>query len=148
MELKILDSDFIDLTMKDIIPSKGNITRDIKIQDIPYEKGDVYQEDKFFPEDIAYLRDPHIIRTKRGQTVVFQPFQYNPIQKILRVYTRISLEVSVNGISSINPLVRYPDKNNGVREMEEIYKQHFINYSSTTDRYVPCLLYTSPSPRD
>ena len=54
MELKILDSDFIDLTMKDIIPSKGNITRDIKIQDIPYEKGDVYQEDKFFPEDIPY----------------------------------------------------------------------------------------------
>ena len=137
MELKILDSDFIDLTIEDIIPSKGNITRDIKIQDIPYEKGDVYQENKFFPEDIAYLRNPHIIRTKRGQTVVFQPFQYNPIQKILRVYTRISLEISVNGISSINPLVRYPDKNTGVREMEEIYKQHFINYSSTTDRYVP-----------
>ena len=37
----------------------------------------------------------------------------------------------------MNPLVRYPNRNSGVREMEEIYKQHFINYASTTNRYEP-----------
>ncbi len=137
MELKVLDSDFIDVPLDNLISSKGNLTRDIKIQDVPYEKGDAYENDSFFPKVISYLRDPHIIRTKRGQAIVIQPFQYNPIQGVLRVYTNIILEASPDGISSVNPLVRYPDKNSGVREMEEIYKQHFINYSSTTDRYAP-----------
>ena len=49
----------------------------------------------------------------------------------------MTLEISSNGISSLNPLVRYPDRLSGVREMEAIYKEHFINYASTTDRYVP-----------
>ena len=137
MELKVLSSNFIDLPIDDIIPSKGNLTRDINIQNVPYEKGSKYQEDTFFPEKLSYMRDPHIIRTKRGQAVVFQPIQFNPVRNILRVYTNISLEISQNGISSVNPLVRYPNRNSGAREMEQIYKQHFINYSSTTNRYEP-----------
>ena len=137
MELKVLNSNFIDIPLDDVIPSKGNLTRDIRIQDIPYEKGSAYESDSFFPKEISYLRQPHIIRTKRGQTVVLQPIQYNPIRAVLRVYTSMTLEISSNGISSLNPLVRYPDRLSGVREMEAIYKEHFINYASTTDRYVP-----------
>ena len=137
MELKVLSSNFIDILVQDIAPSKGNLTRDINIQNVPYEKGTQYQEDYFFPNKISRMRDPYIIRTERGQTVVFQPIQYNPVRNILRVYTNIILEISQVGISSVNPLVRYPNRNSGVREMEEIYKQHFINYASTTNRYEP-----------
>ena len=137
MELKVLSSNFIDILVQDIAPSKGNLTRDINIQNVPYEKGIQYQEDSFFPNKISRMRDPYIIRTERGQTVVFQPIQYNPVRNILRVYTNIILEISQVGISSVNPLVRYPNRNSGVREMEEIYKQHFINYASTTNRYEP-----------
>jgi len=137
MELKVLSSNFIDILVQDIAPSKGNLTRDINIQNVPYEKGTQYQEDSFFPNKISRMRDPYIIRTERGQTVVFQPIQYNPVRNILRVYTNIILEISQVGISSVNPLVRYPNRNSGVREMEEIYKQHFINYASTTNRYEP-----------
>ena len=137
MELKVLSSNFIDILVQDIAPSKGNLTRDINIQNVPYEKGTQYQEDSFFPNKVSRMRDPYIIRTERGQTVVFQPIQYNPVRNILRVYTNIILEISQIGISSVNPLVRYPNRNSGVREMEEIYKQHFINYASTTNRYEP-----------
>ena len=137
MELKVLSSNFIDILVQDIAPSKGNLTRDINIQNVPYEKGIQYQEDSFFPNKISRMRDPYIISTERGQTVVFQPIQYNPVRNILRVYTNITLEISQVGISSVNPLVRYPNRNSGVREMEEIYKQHFINYASTTNRYEP-----------
>ena len=137
MELKVLSSNFIDILVQDIAPSKGNLTRDINIQNVPYEKGTQYQEDSFFPNKISRMRDPYIIRTERGQTVVFQPIQYNPVRNILRIYTNIILEISQVGISSVNPLVRYPNRNSGVREMEEIYKQHFINYASTTNRYEP-----------
>ena len=54
MELKVLASDFIDVPLDNLIPSKGNLTRDIKIQDVPYEKGDAYENDSFFPEVISY----------------------------------------------------------------------------------------------
>ena len=137
MELTIISKDFVDVPIEGIIPSKGNITRDVNLNNIPFIKGEVYNRNSFFPSDISYLRSPHIIRSKRGQTIVFQPFQYNPIQKILRVYTRIVIEVNANGLSTDNPLVRYPGKSSGVREMEEIYKHHFINYSSSLDRYTP-----------
>ena len=39
MELKVLSSNFIDILVQDIAPSKGNLTRDINIQNVPYEKG-------------------------------------------------------------------------------------------------------------
>ena len=137
MELTIISKDFVDVPIEDIIPSKGNITRNVNLSSIPFIKGEVYNSNRFFPSDISYLRNPHIIRSKRGQTIVFQPFQYNPIQKILRVHTRIVLELNANGLSTDNPLVRYPGKSSGQREMEEIYKHHFINYSSSLDRYTP-----------
>ena len=52
MELKVLSSNFIDILIQDIAPSKGNLTRDINIQNVPYEKGTQYQEDSFFPNKI------------------------------------------------------------------------------------------------
>ena len=48
MELKVVSSNFIDFPMEDIVPSKGNVTRDINIQDVPNEKGSNYKEDYFY----------------------------------------------------------------------------------------------------
>ena len=64
MELTIISKDFVDVPIKDIIPSKGNITRDVNLNSIPFIKGEVYNSNSFFPSDISYLRSPHIIRSK------------------------------------------------------------------------------------
>jgi len=74
------------------------------------------------------MRDPYIMRTVRGQAVVFQPIQYNPIQRTLRVYTHIKVNIQQNGVSQINPLTRRP-ANGGSREFENMYAAHFINYT-------------------
>ena len=137
MELSIISSDYVDVPMESIIPSKGNITRDVKLKNVPYEKGYHYSTNKFYPSKTAYLRYPHIIRTKRGQTVVFHPFQYNPVKRTLRVFTKIVIDINKNGLSTENPLIRFPNKLAGIREMDQIYKQHFINYSDILDRYTP-----------
>ncbi len=137
MELEVISSDYVDLKIESIAPSKGNITRDINISSIPFKKGSIYNKNSFYPENISYLRSPYIIRTKRGQAVVFQPFQYNPVRKTLRVHTNIIVKVKANGISTDNPLVRIPSKNRGEREMEEIYSRHFLNNVPTNDRYTP-----------
>ena len=48
-------------------------------------------------QKISFLRRPHIIRSVRGQAVVFQPFQYNPELGVLRIYTDIIIAIKQNG---------------------------------------------------
>ena len=133
MELKILDYEFIEVSVENILPSKGNLTRDIDPSTVPYVYGDVYDLDAWYPEKISFLRDPYILRSFRGQTIVFQPFQYNPKSKLLRVYTSIKIQVGQNGLSQINPLTSRPPGYSS-REFEQMYKDHFINYPNE-DRY-------------
>ena len=97
MQVSVTGEEFTDFEGIYIIPSKGNLTRDINPDDIPYEYGSEYETDAFFPRVITELRDPHIIRDVRGQVVVIYPFRYNPVQKILRVYTRLVVEVNAGG---------------------------------------------------
>ena len=133
MELSIISSEFIDIPMENIEPSKGNLTRDVDPTTIPYTYGKPYETNEFYPSEIAFLRDPYILRSLRGQTIVYQPIQYNPIERMLRVYTSIEISIQQNGQSQINPLTRRPF-NGGSREFENMYKDHFINYN-TDQRY-------------
>ena len=64
MELEVISSDYVDLKIESIAPSKGNITRDINISSIPFKKGSIYNKNSFYPENISYLRSPYIIRTR------------------------------------------------------------------------------------
>jgi len=135
MELTVIESEFVDITLEDLASSKGNLLRNIDPSTIPYTYGKAYQSDEFYPADIVFMRDPYIMRTVRGQAIVFQPIQYNPIQRTLRVYSHIKVSIVENGVSQINPLTRRP-ANNGSREFENIYAEHFLNYT-TNDRYDP-----------
>ena len=133
MELSVLETEFIDVPVENIEPSKGNLTRDIDPSTIPYTYGKSYQTDEWYPSNFVFMREPYIMRSLRGQTVVLQPIQYNPIQRTLRIYTHIKISILENGLSQNNPLTRRP-ANGGSREFEHMYKDHFINYP-TDDRY-------------
>ena len=137
MNLEVVRSEFIEVLDVDIISSKGNLYRNMPIASVPYTYSEVYDKDLFYPEKIAFLRDPYIAGVVRGQAIVIRPFQYNPIRNILRVYTNIELKVKVDGISNINPLVRYPAKNVFSRSHYLIHKDHFLNYSISNVRYDP-----------
>ena len=108
MNLDILKSEFVDFNLKSIEPSKGNLTRNIDPKSIPYSYGNVYKTDAFYPENISFSRDPYILRSFRGQAIVFQPIQYNPVKKILRVYTEIKIRVKKIGDGEINVLSKRP----------------------------------------
>ena len=133
MELSVLETEFIDVPVENIEPSKGNLTRDIDPSTFPYTYGKPYQTDEWYPSNFVFMREPYIMRSLRGQTVVLQPIQYNPIQRTMRIYTHIKISILVNGLSQNNPLTRRP-ANGGSREFEHMYKDHFINYP-TDDRY-------------
>ena len=93
MSVEILSSNFIDYENINIIPSKGNLSRLINPDDIPYIFDEVYKEDVFYPNNVVQLNEPYILRDYRGQVIEFHPVQYNPVAKVLRVYTSIEVKV-------------------------------------------------------
>jgi hypothetical protein len=138
MQIKLIDSEFIEIENIDIAPSKGNIKRNQDPNSINYKYGEVYTEDAFFPKNIAKLNNPYILRQYRGQTVMFQPFRYNPVSKTLRIYTEITVEVSpIPGKKgTVNIIDRDSKSVNSDTEYKNIYKNHFLNYSNNS-KYTP-----------
>ncbi len=137
MDIKIVSSKYIEYKDIDVAPSKGNLYRNINPSDVEYEYGIEYDTDTFYPGKLASLRDPHIIRDFRGQTVVIYPFQYNPVQKTLRVYYDIIIEVQHNNDIGINSLTRNSTLNKINTSFKNVYSRHFLNYSATSSRYTP-----------
>lgn len=137
MEVKVISSKYKEYTDFEIAPSKGNLYRDVNPKDIPHTWGEEYQRDEFFPGEIAVLREPHILRDFRGQTVVICPFQYNPVTKVLRVYYDIVLEVSHTDVIGNNQLVRHSSLTKTSTAFRTLYSNHFINYEVAQSRYTP-----------
>lgn len=90
-----------------VAPSKGNLTRNIDPKDVPYRFGDVYNQDAFYPGELAVMNDPFVLRKTRGAGISLFPYQYNPVTKTLRVYQNlrvtITLDDSQSGINEISP---------------------------------------------
>lgn len=135
MDVRVIASSYQDFPGMEIAPSKGILTRDIDPGKIPYKYGNVYTRDAFYPGTIAGLRDPYILRDLRGQTLIVYPFQYNPVTKVLRVYTDLTVEVSKVSESSSNLLQRRSTAVSVNKEFQAIYTRHFLNYGVLT--YTP-----------
>ena len=133
MEISILEAEYQDFNNINIIPSKGNIIRNIDPSTIPYVYGDVYKQDEFYPNKLAELGNPYILRGVRGQGVIVNPVQYNPISKTLRVYNKILIDVSETkrlNKNAKNIITRREDGVKTTYEFENIYKNLFINYQN------------------
>lgn len=134
--IEIIHSTFVDYHNILVAPSKGNLTRDIDPASIPYEYGDIYETDAFWPQTEGNLRDPYIMRDFRGQTIIFYPFRYNPVTRTLRVYTELTIQLSKTDGMGINPLIRKDAENMLDADFATIYPSHFLNYGNT-NRYDP-----------
>ncbi len=137
MELEIVSSKFKDYQNVLVAPSKGNLLRTVNPGDIPYEFGDVYNQNVFYPSQTAKLRSPYIMRDFRGQTVTVQPFRYNPVTKTLRVYYDIVIKVKQTGISKVNVLASAKKPQKIDSRFNNIYSRHFLNYGYSGSRYTP-----------
>lgn len=137
MKVEVISAIYEEFENINIAPSKGNLLRTIDPATVPYEYGQQYNRNDFYPGKLADLRDPYIVRDYRGQTLIFQPFQYNPVTKTLRVYHDVELHISESGVSSINVLSNNGGLNKVDSRFNSIYQHHFLNYNSTASRYTP-----------
>lgn len=134
MEVRLVASSYKEFANIDVIPSKGNLLRSIDPESVPYEFGEVYQGDAFFPESIASARAPYILRDYRGLTVLVSPVQYNPATHTLRVYDHIVVEVVPVGPGVTNVLYRDSSPAATPAAFAQLYDDHFINMGT---RYQP-----------
>ncbi|HUM46388.1 MAG TPA: C25 family cysteine peptidase, partial [Chitinophagales bacterium] len=129
MEVTVTSATYTDYENVLVAPSKGSLLRDVSPADIPFVFGEAYQENNFFPKQIAALREPYILRDFRGQTVIVYPFQYNPVTKTLRVYSAITVAVSANNDPAANVLKRNPEIDGKMNAaFNPLYQHQFINY--------------------
>ncbi|MBC8456290.1 hypothetical protein H8D59_03480, partial [bacterium] len=135
MSVRVISSEYTDFDNIQIAPSKGVVYRNVDWDSVPREFGEVYEQDAFYPGNLVELNSPYILRDFRGQVVKINPFQYNPVTKVLRVYTNIEVEVFADGSGEVNTFNRTKSIEKIDSEFHEIYQRQFLNYS--IDRYTP-----------
>ena len=108
-----------------IVPSKGNLKRNVDPATIPYTFGEVYNQNEFYPGELSKMSEPFILRNTRGVTISLFPYQYNPIQKKLLIYNNLRVLVHVDGsINGINELEPAQEKS---QIYQNIYQNVYLN---------------------
>lgn len=129
---EIVSSEFKEVANILLSPSKGTIYRNMDPASVPFSYGKEYQEEAYFPSKIVELWEPYIVRDFRGQTIVVNPLQYNPITKMLRIYTSITVRVRKTGRPGmVNVLKSARKKETISREFSAMYGRSFINYNAS-----------------
>jgi hypothetical protein len=138
MGIRITYSHYVDFLNYNIAPSKGNFTRDIDPETVPYTYDRTYEDDNFFPGNLTDVRDPYILRDFRGQTILLYPFQYNPVTKVLRVYDNVTVELYSINQNGYNPKLTSRNGDKYVAAFHDMYKSHFLNFETGLGpRYIP-----------
>ncbi|MCP4684409.1 MAG: hypothetical protein GY867_03075 [bacterium] len=140
MTVNILAAEYTDYENTPVAPSKGSFSRTINPDDVPYVLGPVYQTSAWYPEKVAELREPYILRDQRAVVLELNAFQYHPSTRTLRVYTSITVEVVADGPGVFNVLSDLPETRRPVPEFDLIYDRQFINLAepqSLAAEYTP-----------
>jgi hypothetical protein len=65
----------------------------------------VYSKDGWYPENVAVMSDPMIMRDFRVVTVTLYPVQVNPVTHQARIYRNLSVDVVANNHPGVNELL-------------------------------------------
>ena len=135
MEVTIEKTRYEDFEHMEIAPSKGNLSREINPDDVPFRYGEAYSQNRFFPDYQTQLDKPYILRDFRGQNILVYPFAYNPITKTLRVYTEITISVHKTNDIGANQKTSRKRCSRIAPETKAMYAQRFINYTERQTKY-------------
>ena len=102
IEVSVASSQYIDYSDIDILPSSGDLKRDLSVQSI--SRNESYTIDAFFPGNLFELQQPYLVRNDRAQSLQIFPFQYNPVTRVLRVYFNITFNLVNTGVDGDNSL--------------------------------------------
>jgi len=130
--LEIIETEFVEFDDVEVVPSKGNLYRNVDPATVPHTEGAAYGQDAFYPETPAALQTPFVQRGVRGQSVWAFPFQYNPVSKVLRAHTSITVRIVETDTAPVNPSVTTARVS---AEFADQLERRFLNAGSVEDRY-------------
>jgi len=136
-ELEITYGEYTDIENIDLVPSKGNLSRSIDPNTIPYVKGEVYNQDAFFPGELAKINETFIMRDVRGLTIFAYPVQYNPVTKVLRIYSEMTITVNYTDNPGENEFTTQKRHKTIDPEFSAMYNRLFLNSSVIQQRGYP-----------
>ena len=135
MEVSVVKSAFTDYENIEVAPSKGNFSRQIDPESVPYTYGEMYSQNAFYPAEQACLEAPYIIRDFRGQNIMVRPFNYNPVTKTLRVYHQLTIAMNKVSDNGVNQKSARKASAKVSPEMKATYERRFINYKENNAKY-------------
>ena len=113
--------------------------------EISFSKGEVYNSEGFYPESIASISEPMVMRELTIVNLTVSPFRYYPQQKRLEEFTEIEIELVETGESD-NTTFRPATRS---RAFEPLYESLITNYASLDRDNIPfqrpSILYVLPS---
>lgn len=129
-KVEILSTKYTEEKNVLIAPSKGNLLRTVNPADVPYQFGNWYKTDKFYPAQVAVLQEQYNLRQVHGQRFSLNALRYNPVTKTLRHYTEIVLKIQLSGKN--NQRLSFPaEKAENTAEFMEIYRNQFVNFKNS-----------------
>ena len=135
MSVEVANAQYKEYQDVEIAPSKGNFSRGIDPETVPYRYGETYTKNAFYPSMQASLDYPYILRDVRGQNILVYPFAYNPVTKVLRVYSEMTLVMHKISEKGENPKVARKAAGKLAPETEAMYAHRFINYRGKGSKY-------------
>jgi hypothetical protein len=98
VSVEVFEAPFQELEDYTIYPAQEPLP-DIKDAPIPPFAIDTasYQQDAFYPTELATLEGPVTIRGNSMMILRMFPVQFNPVQKTLRVYSRLRVRLAFEG---------------------------------------------------
>ncbi|MFZ5952313.1 MAG: C25 family cysteine peptidase [Candidatus Rifleibacteriota bacterium] len=127
-----LQSEVVELDAR-VVPSKGNFSREISPDSVPFNFGEVYGKDAWYPsdDDMVTMGEPFIFREIRGVNLVVNPVQYNPAQNKIRVHRKLQVSVRSDDQPSKNVITKSAPIS---KVFEPIYKNTFVNFDQAAKR--------------
>jgi hypothetical protein len=129
---------YTDLPNMPTAPSRGPLPLGVSPETLAHEFGPAYAGGALYPQAVASLGPPFILRDFRGEVLEIHPFQTRPRDGMLRVYTYVRVSVVPGGADTANIIERSNPPATIDRQFARIYEEFFLNYVAIEQQgYLP-----------
>jgi hypothetical protein len=128
MGYRIVDVEYERQSINTVAPSKGNLSRGVNPEDVPYTFDEFYETSSWWPYNTVELGEPFILRDYRGISIRINPFRYNPKSNQLEIVKRVIVEIYSSGQGVINTIGN--SRGTIAREFYNIYENIFLNFGA------------------
>jgi hypothetical protein len=129
---RIVGQESVVIKTNPIVPSKGNILRNVMPEDVAYEFGKAYSQRGVYPTDaeIVKVSAPFQMRNVWGVQVSVTPFQYNNAEGTLKVYSNLSVAFTPVGVKTVRSTACRSS------HFEKLYADLFLNHREQDEAVV------------